>query len=48
MMIYATGRPLSFGDEQELSEIVSRVVSEELGLEDLVVLIVESEAFATR
>ena len=48
LLTYATGRPLSFGDKRVVEAIVREVQLDGNGFQDLVVAIVESEAFRTR
>ena len=48
LMIYATGRPLSFGDRQIADRVVRELKADGNGFRDLIGAIVLSEAFATR
>jgi hypothetical protein len=48
LMTYATGRPLSYGDRQVALEIVRELNSSEGGFQDLIVAIVQSEAFRAK
>ena len=48
LMVYATGRELTFGDRRIADGIARDAIRDGLGLRDLVVAIVESESFATQ
>lgn len=48
LMIYATGRELSYGDRKEIKAIVARTEAQGNGFADLIVELVLSESFLTR
>ncbi|MDB4384445.1 DUF1592 domain-containing protein [Opitutaceae bacterium] len=48
LMIYATGRALSYGDRQEIKAIVARTEAKGNGFADLIVELVLSDSFLTR
>ncbi len=48
LLVYATGRPLSFGDRRVADRIVASVARKGNGFRDLIIAIVQSESFATR
>ena len=48
LLVYATGRPMNFGDGRVIDQIVSDVKSDGNGFRDLVVAIVQSDAFAVK
>ena len=48
LMVYGTGRPLSYGDGRAADEIVALTAEQGNGFRDLVVNVVQSEAFHTR
>ena len=48
LMVYATGRPLSFGDRLVAERIAKSAVDRGDGFRDLVVAVVRSESFAAR
>ncbi len=48
LLIYATGRELSFGDRKEVERIVEEVQEEGNGFQDLIVALVLSESFRTK
>jgi len=48
LMVYGTGRPLSYGDGRVADEIVAMTAEQGNGFRDLVVNVVQSEAFNTR
>ena len=48
LLVYATGRPLNFGDRRVIDKIVGDVKDQENGFRDLIVAIVQSEAFAVK
>ena len=48
LMVYGTGRPLSYGDGRVADEIVALTAEQGNGFRDLVVNVVQSEAFHTR
>ena len=48
LMVYGTGRPLSYGDGRAADEIVALTAERGNGFRDLVVNVVQSEAFHTR
>ena len=48
LMVYATGRPLSFGDRLAAERIASSAVERGDGFRDLIVAVVQSESFAAR
>ena len=48
LMVYGTGRPLSYGDGRLTDEIVALTAEQGNGFRDLVVNVVQSEAFNTR
>lgn len=48
LLVYATGRPMSFGDRRVIDEIVADRNQDRNGLRDLVEAIVQSEAFRVK
>jgi hypothetical protein len=48
LLIYATGRPMSYGDQQIIEQIVKDVKAQGNGFQDLIVAVVKSQAFAVR
>lgn len=48
LMIYATGRPLSFGDRQVMNQIVDDLQKNGGGFRDLILAVVDSESFRTK
>ena len=48
LLVYATGRPLSFHDRRAVDRIVTSVAQGGNGFRDLIVALVQSESFATR
>ena len=48
LMVYATGRPLSFGDRLAAERIATSAVERGDGFRDLIVAVVQSESFAAR
>ena len=48
LMVYATGRPLSYGDGRVADEIVALTAEQGNGFRGLIVNVVQSEAFNTR
>lgn len=48
VLVYATGRPTNFGDERAIDAVVADVTSHGNGFRDLLVAIVQSEAFAVK
>ncbi len=48
LLVYAAGRPLSFGDRREVDRIVAEAAARGNGFRDLIEAVVASEAFATR
>lgn len=48
LLIYSTGRGLSFGDHRVVKELVNEVRDSNMGFQDLIVSIVLSESFLTR
>lgn len=48
LLVYSTGRPLSFGDRQVADAIAAEAVTHRFGFQDLLVEIVLSDAFGTR
>ena len=48
LMVYATGRPLSFGDEQVVDAIAADIRKNNGGFRDLILAVVESESFAVQ
>jgi len=48
LLTYATGRPMSYGDQLVIEKIVEDVKSEGNGFRDLIVSVVTSESFAVR
>ncbi len=48
LMIYATGRELSYAEHKEIENIVAKVSAEKGGFRDLVLALVESKTFRTR
>lgn len=45
VLTYAWGRPVGFGDEQEMSQIMSRWAKSDYGMRQLVHLVVQSDTF---
>ena len=48
LLTYATGRPPSFGDREEIERIVREVKAEGNGLQDLIIALVQSKSFRTK
>ena len=48
LMVYATGRPLSFGDRLAAERIAKSAVERGDGFRDLIVEVARSESFAAR
>lgn len=48
LVVYATGRPLSFGDRRVVEQLVKNVRSDGNGFRDLIVAIVQSDAFRAK
>ena len=48
LLVYATGRAMNFGDERVIDQIVEDVSQQGNGFRDLVVAIVQSDAFAVK
>ena len=48
LLVYATGRPLNFGDRRVADQIAQEVIRNRNGFRDLIVAIVVSESFRTR
>ena len=48
LLVYATGRPLSFGDRRVVEQIVHQLDPDHHGLRDLIFAIVKSESFRTK
>lgn len=48
LLVYATGRPMNFGDQKVIEEIVGSVKKQGNGFQDLIVEIVLSESFGTK
>ena len=48
LMIYATGRELSYGDRKEIEAIVARTKAQGNGFADLIVELVLSDSFLTK
>lgn len=48
LMVYATGRPMNFGDRQAVKQLVREVKGRGNGFRDLIVSIVQSSAFQVR
>ena len=48
LLVYATGRPMNFGDERVIDRVVKEVKEDGNGFRDLIVAIVQSEAFAVK
>ncbi|MHC4995454.1 MAG: DUF1592 domain-containing protein [Planctomycetota bacterium] len=48
LLVYATGRPMSFGDQRVIDQVVDDVKREGNGFRDLVVAIVLSESFGMK
>ncbi|MEM6915239.1 MAG: DUF1592 domain-containing protein, partial [Verrucomicrobiota bacterium] len=48
LLVYATGRDLSFGDKKEVERIVREVREGGNGFQDLIVALILSESFATK
>ena len=48
LLVYATGRPLSFGDRRVAERIVASTAQHGNGFRDLIVAVVQSESFATK
>ncbi len=48
LLIYGTGRPLSFGDRRIAKQIATSAVERGDGFRDLLVAVVQSESFATK
>ena len=48
LLVYATGRPMNFGDRRVIDKIVSDVKEEGNGFRDLIIAIVQSESFAVK
>jgi len=48
LMVYATGRPLSFGDRLAAERIAKSAVERGDGFRDLIVAVVQSEPFSVR
>ena len=47
LLVYATGRPLSFGDRLVAEDIATDITREQLGFRDLIVKLVCSGSFGT-
>lgn len=48
LLIYGAGRSLSYGDKREVDKVVSGVKAKGNGFQDLMVALVQSEAFRTK
>ena len=48
LLVYSTGRPPSFGDDRVIDQIVADIKAKGNGFRDLIVAVVESEAFQTK
>lgn len=48
LLVFATGRPLSFGDRRVVEQIVHQLDPDQHGLRDLIVALVKSESFRTK
>ena len=48
LLVYATGRPMSFGDRRLVEKIVADVKRDGNGMRDLIETVVQSEAFRTK
>lgn len=48
LLVYATGRPMNFGDQRVIDEVIEKVKKRGNGFQDLIVEIVLSESFATK
>ena len=48
LMIYATGRPLTFGDKRVARKLANELLDSQGGFQDLVISLVLSESFLTR
>ena len=48
LMIYATGRPLNFGDKRVVRKLANELLDSQGGFQDLVISLVLSESFLTR
>ena len=48
LLVYATGRPMSLGDQRILDQIVADVKKRGNGLQDLLIAVVQSEVFGTK
>ncbi|MEM9280507.1 MAG: DUF1592 domain-containing protein, partial [Verrucomicrobiota bacterium] len=48
LLVYATGRDLTFGDRKEVERIVEEVREDGNGFQDLIVALILSESFATK
>ena len=48
LLVYSTGRPLSFGDRRVAREIAQQALEHNGGLQDMIIYVVSSESFLTR
>ena len=48
LLVYATGRPLSFGDRRVVDQIVDASAEQGNGFRDLILAVVQSDSFRTR
>ncbi len=48
LLTYATGRPMSYADKQEIQQIVARNLKEDGGFQDLLIALICSETFGTK
>ena len=48
LLVYATGRPMNFGDERVIDQLVHDVQQQGNGFRDLIVAIVQSESFGAK
>ena len=48
LLVYSTGRGLTFGDRRIAHELVEEAINSNLGFQDLIVSVVLSESFLTR
>ena len=48
LMIYATGRPLNFGDKRVARKLANDLLNSQGGFQDLIIAVVLSDSFSTR